>query len=196
MIPEQAIKAQLALLSVFLQAPIPDAVLLLYARDLHDLGSEGLATAIEALKRDETLWTGKFPLPARIRAYLTGTIEERSALSARRILDIGRDAQGYCTAKNTLSALEFSVACEYGLQAIMDRSPGQTPTIYAQLRDLMRATYIDARKTQLLLEMEMKRGLPGNLETVRKEIARTEEVSESAGEGADIRLGQGRDHEG
>lgn len=180
MSPEQAIKAHLALLAVYLRAELPDAVLLLYARDLSDLGADGLAQAIEALKRDESVWSGRFPLPAKLRSYLTGTLEDQAMISARKIMDVS----GYADARVNLSTMEYCVASEYGLQSIFERNPTQTPTIFAQLRDLLRATYAKDRQDRLQLEMEMKRGLPGNTEAVRKEIARTEEVLEPSGEGS------------
>jgi hypothetical protein len=179
---EQAIKAQLVLLAFYLQTTIPDELLLLYARDLNDIGPEGLAQAIEALKRDESVWTGRFPLPAKIRSYLTGTIEDRAALSARKILDV----TDYAHARATLSNIEYSVASEYGLQSIFERGPTQTPTIYAQLRDLLKATYLEQRQETLRLEMEMNRGLPGNLEVVRREITHREEALEPGRESPEL----------
>lgn len=135
MTPEQEIKAQLIVLSEYLQChTLSDAQVRLYATELADLGPEGVRAAISALKADESVWPGRFPLPAKLRSYILGTIDNRVSESLRRILSHnGREP--------ILSRLEHRVAADYGWKTIFDRNTTSTPTISAQLRDLLRAAH-------------------------------------------------------
>lgn len=146
------IKAQLALLAGYLNLKLPDELLLLYAADLEDLGPQGVSMAIDALKRDESLWPGRFPLPAKIRSYLTGSVEDRAVMSAKKILSIG----SYAEAKEKLSNLEHLVFYEYGPRAIMDRDVSQTPAMFAQLREMMRATINHNTISQVKVAHELR----------------------------------------
>lgn len=129
---DQKIKAELVILSEYLQCTITDAQLRLYAIELADLGPEGVRAAISALKADESVWAGRFPLPAKLRSYLEGTIDDQVSESVRRILaHNGREP--------ILSRIEHRVATDYGWKTIYDRNTSSTPTIAAQLRDLLRA---------------------------------------------------------
>lgn len=182
--PEQNKKAQLALLSFYLQTPpLPDELLLLYASDLSDLSPSELAFAIEALKRDESVWTGRFPLPGKIRSYLHGSTEERAIVSARKIMDV----RGYQHARDTLSSEEYKVASQYGLQAIFEREPSKTSMIFAHIRDILKSTYaVNAREA---LEMEMKVGLPDYLKTIGTEVDRPESATVIPSEPSGIQEG-------
>lgn len=169
----QQIKAQLVILAHYLQCqPLSDEQVLLYARELEDIGPEGLARAISALKADDSVWSGRFPLPAKIRSYLHGSVEDRAARSATKILALSSVGEAYAT----LSREELAAAKKYGLSAIVDRSTNQTPTIYAQLRDLLQADYreVSRRQSTHLLPEGGTLGLPNYSQEADEEAPRPE----------------------
>jgi hypothetical protein len=135
--PEQIIKTQIVMLAEYLQTKLTDDQVRLYARDLSDIGPEGMATAIRRLRADPALWAGKFPLPSKIRSYLLGDIDDRAVESASRILD----CYSWMEAKEKLNPTEYAVMKKYGVRAVTDRFNTDTKTIFAQLRDLMKAAY-------------------------------------------------------
>lgn len=137
--PEQSIKAQLVVLAEYLQTTLSEPQVRLYAAELMDLGPDGLARAIAALKADETIWPGRFPLPAKIRSYLMGEVNTLVSESLARIMKCHEPRDIYA-----LPPLEREVAEEYGIKSITERAVGDTGTVYAQLRDALRAKY--ARK--------------------------------------------------
>lgn len=158
MTEEQNIKAQLVMLAEYLQTSITDAQVALYARELEDLGEGGLLRAIVALKGDETLWPGRFPLPAKIRSYVVGDVNNTVTVGVAAIMKAESQAELL-----KLGRFEWEVAQSYGIKSILERDAAHSPTIYAQLRDALRAKYlhkattkrielIDPSKTPPLLE--------------------------------------------
>lgn len=141
----QQIKAQLVILSEYLQTTLSEPQILLYAKELEDIGPQGLARAISALKADTALWPGRFPLPAKIKAYLLGDLDSRVALSMRRIMAVNTAAEAY-----ELPRIEYATMKTYGLNAILERSSYTTATIYAQLRDLLRVAHSDHLREERL----------------------------------------------
>lgn len=142
---DKEIKLLLAGLSLFLQAPLSDEQILLYAREFQDIGPLGLAEAITRLKADPGLYPGKFPLPAKIKSYLVEALEDEASRSARRIMSCANAREAY----EKLTQVEIRIAKEYGLTSIIDRSAHATPTIYAQLRDALKEAYGFERRLAL-----------------------------------------------
>ena len=179
--PEQDIKAQLVVLSLYLQCPpLQDAQIRLYAQELEDLGPDGLRQAIVALKADETLYAGRFPLPAKIRSYLHGDINTLVSTGLARIMAATTAHEIY-----RLPREEYEVVQTYGIKAVLERSHGDTATIYAQLRDALRVRYM--RRAA-----EARLGLSDNRQANREQVARTEALSLFPGEGADDAFVQGQ----
>lgn len=142
----QNIKVQLVVLAEYLQCDgLTDAQVVLYARELYDLGPEGVSKAIEALKADPSVWSGRFPLPAKLRSYLTGDINELVAQSVSRIMACSTVAEIY-----KLPKIDYDAARDYGITTIVFREIGDAPTMFAQLRDLLKARYSVAIKEKQL----------------------------------------------
>ncbi len=137
MTPEQNIKAQLVVLAEYLQTTLTDPQVKLYADELAEIGPEGLARAIVALKGDEALWPGKFPLPAKIRSYLFGDLNNQVLKGVTAILAADTAEQIH-----RLGRPEWEVANAYGIRAILQRDSSVTGTLFAQLREALKARYI------------------------------------------------------
>ena len=146
-----SMKMQLVALAEFMQTTLTDAQILLYSHDLFDMGPFDLAKAIAILKRDPDLWSGRFPLPGKLRAYLSGTAEQRAIDSARRIMECSKPAEIYA-----LQDHEKTVALAYGVDGIVSRHAGSSPTIFAQLRDMLKSIYIDSDREETLAAIEDK----------------------------------------
>lgn len=136
---DQQVKILLIGLAEYLQVPngLPDALIRSYAHDLADIGVAGLQEAIVRLKRDPDLWSGRFPLPGKIRSYLTGTVDKLALSSANKILHV----HSMSHARKTLSSIEWMIFMDYGCKAILERDRSQTPSIFSQLRELFKARY-------------------------------------------------------
>lgn len=147
---KQQVKLMLVTLAEYLQTSLSDVQVKLYADDLMDIGPEGLAKAIACLKADETVWSGRFPLPAKLKSYVHGSAYGRAVESARRILSC-RDVRDATT---MLSKLEFDVAKGYGLMSITERSYESTSTIFAQLRELLLAAYEQQKINHAMTQLE------------------------------------------
>lgn len=166
MTPEQEIKIELVVLAEYLQCGgLSDAQVRLYADELSDLGPANLRRAISALKADTELWPGRFPLPAKLRSYVEGDIKYLASDGASRILA--------CHSYDEVRALApylQEVAKEYSIQAIIDRNSDQTSTIFAQLRDLLKA--------KMGLQITERRiGLPDYTRNIAEEIERAKNPS-------------------
>lgn len=158
------IKAMLVMLSEFLQTTLSDDQIRLYAHDLQDIGPEGLATAIKRLRADPSVWAGRFPLPAKLKSYLSGTAEDRAIESANKIMA----CTSYSEAYRTLSPTEILVMKAYGMQGVIERNPANTTTVFAQLRELMRTAYT---KEIINGQSSVALGAPGEKNHLRQEGA-------------------------
>lgn len=149
---EQEVKLQLVLLAEYLQVKdgLSDDQIKMYASDLMELGSEGLARAITCLKADPEVWAGRMPLPAKLKQYVYGDANMLASDWAREIMSMESERHAY----HSLSLMKLKVAQEYGLRAIVDRLPAQSPTIFAQLRDSLRGMIIQER------QLKVQHGLP------------------------------------
>lgn len=192
---DQAIKLQLIALAEYLQTSLPDHLIQAYAGELSDLEPDVLAKAIKRLKADPEPYPGKFPLPGKIRSYAEGTVESMAVESARRILNMSSQKEAY----ETLTPVEFLVAKQYGLNSIIDRLAGTTPTIFAQLRDSLRVEY--QKRTDASRRLQLPGGpttheLPGNTEANRIETRGPEKLSELLRETANTQGKPRRDQQG
>lgn len=126
-------------LSEYLQVTLTPDQIKLYANEFRDEGPEGLGLAISRLKRDPDLWPGRFPLPAKIKSYLTPSSEsdaqEIVALIFESIQLYGKTNQR--EAKAHMGELAWEICKSYGsFSNLCDMDSHQKPTIFAQLRDL------------------------------------------------------------
>ncbi len=141
---EQEVKLQLILLAEYLQVKdgLSDAQIKMYAAELLPLGSQGLTRAIACLKEDPEVWAGRMPLPAKLKQYVQGDANILASDWAREIMSMESERHAY----HALSPVKLKVAQEYGLKAIVERMPSQSPTIFAQLRDSLRGLIIQERE--------------------------------------------------
>jgi hypothetical protein len=167
----QKIKGMLVVLAEYLQTQISDAQVRLYAEELEDIGPSGLAAAISSLKADPSVWSGRFPLPAKLRSYAYGDIERTVTEYLDMIMACDSQQQLY-----SLPGPALAAAKSYGFVAILERNSYSTPTIYAQLRESLKN-----RLTAMTLKRQ-RNDLPDHSQGHRKEIAEPKDLPDAAGE--------------
>lgn len=176
---ETDIKIMLNRLAEFLQTKLSDDQIKMYAKELSCVDKEQLGYAISKLINDPELYPGKFPLPAKIKQYIHGSIADRAVLSANKILSIS----SWADAKDRLNDIEFHVAKRYGISVIVNRTHGSTSVLYAQIRDLMDSALnnidtvmgdiksesaIEHRNRRLICNEESGEAIQASEETARK----------------------------
>lgn len=133
---EQEVKLQLVLLAEYLQCKeLSDVQIKMYAAELVCLGPLGLSRSIALLKEDPEVWAGRMPLPAKLKAYLRGDVNVLASEAARLILSMNTVQQAH----EHLPPFELSIAKDYGINAIVNRTSEQSSIIFAQVRDAAKA---------------------------------------------------------
>lgn len=171
---EQEVKLQLVALAEYLQCkPLSDLQVKLYAKDLIPLGAEGLHRAIALLKEDPEVWAGRMPLPAKLKQYAHGDLNSIAIVSAGRIMALTSVREAY----EKLLHWELGIAKEYGLSAIVSRLAEQSPTIFAQLRESIKA-YLKQQREDTCLDLHRSN------QQALQEKTRPEDLLGAAGEGS------------
>lgn len=148
--PEQMIKIHLVALAEFLQCTLSDHQLLLYARELA-IDPDQLALAIALLKQDADVWPGRFPLPAKIKSYLTGDLEDQANSMVVNIMLAVDDGESSSWAK--LTSEEKEVVKVYGWVNLSNMMIGQRPNYITNMKSIAK-TIISKRKRPELVAVE------------------------------------------
>lgn len=161
----QKIKALIAITSAYYAQPIANEVVQMYAEDLADLGFERVKAALLELRRDPAIT--RFPLPARIRAKLNPSVDDRQvALDLAKRITAAIVRHGYtwtwnggfapyetfdAAVKGELGELAYEIIRRRGgWQKIHDEFfEGNEGTFTAQLRDHVEAVMRMAKAGEL-----------------------------------------------
>lgn len=147
------IKLQLLALSEYMQTTLTDAQVKLYARDLESFGPELLCKAIALLKEDPDLFGGRFPLPAKIRAYIEGDRESRANKITEEIMQAIRKHGVYDrqVAFASMSREASLVSHHFGWNALCHTKEDQIMFTMAQIKSYAKTVIQDCAK-QIALE--------------------------------------------
>lgn len=165
------IKLLLVALAEYLQTTLSAAQIKLYAHDLSDLGPEGVTHAISLLMADPEVWSGRFPLPAKIRSYLEADVKTRAVEATTRVMAVSSVSSAF----KELTKFELGVAGQYGLETIVNRQSASSPTIFAHLRDMFLMEYIKQDKLKATLRARTMIGTKDLLALPQKEQTLIEE---------------------
>lgn len=138
---EKAIKVQLVALAEYMQTSLTDAQVKLYYAEMREIRPEVLAMAISALKQDSELWSGRFPLPAKIKSYIHGSVDD---LSTRIVMNIFRAVDTYAPSKvreayEILSSDEKQVLKTFGWSNLCNMMVGQRTFYFTQMKSVARS---------------------------------------------------------
>jgi len=147
---EKEIKRIIVGLSEYLQVTLSPEQIKMYAKDLLDIGPEGLGEAIRRLKNDPDVWPGRFPLPGKLKGYLVPPIDSEAKKVVALIFECVQKygSTNQAEAKEFMGSVAWEVCKQYGGYGnICNMETHHKPTIYAQLRDMAENTiYRDRNK--------------------------------------------------
>lgn len=147
---EQQLKLHLVALAEYLQTSLTDAQIKLYSKELLPLGVDSLVLAIHLLKQDTDVWSGRFPLPAKIRSYVQGDLENRANRIVMDVLAAVDDGKQI----STLSGEARALARLYGWVNLQNMNIGQRPNYISNMRSMAKT---------LIAESSLKNSLQINI---------------------------------
>lgn len=149
---DQTIKIHLVALAEYLQCSLSDAQVLMYAKEL-DMDVDQLAYAIALLKQDKDVWPGRFPLPGKIKSYLTTDAEDQANTMVINILSAIDEGRHW----SSLSPQEKEVVKVYGWVNLTNMMVGQRPNYITNMRSI--AKTVMANKKEPLRAIDAKTSL-------------------------------------
>lgn len=135
-----------------MQCSLSDAQVLMYAKEL-EMDPDQLAFAIALLKQDPEVWPGRFPLPGKIKSYLTSDTEDRANTMVMNVLKAAD--RGTHNAYSDLTDDEKEIINVYGWSNLSNMMSGQRPNYITNMRSIAKTIIKNKKESLKIIEQSM-----------------------------------------